>query len=331
MAVKKIAILTSGGDAPGMNACIRAVTLAAANDKIEVIGFRHGYNGLLENEWKPLTTASVHNLIQRGGTILHSARCEKFKQPEQIKLAGQVLEKNDLDGLIIVGGNGSFMGALALQDIWDRPVIGIPGTIDNDVAGTDYTVGYHTAIQTAVESLDKVRDTADAFERIFIVDVMGREAGFIALNSAIAAGADHVLLPETFTTADKELAKILDKLEKRRSNVANASHIIVVTENIWPGGLNNLAQALQDKTGVDARILTLGHVQRGGSPDWHDRVLATKLGTYAVQLIQEGRKGVMAGIRHRYPAAIPLDPSKVEMKALNDYSLLIQDKITLID
>ncbi|MEM0912363.1 MAG: 6-phosphofructokinase, partial [Pseudomonadota bacterium] len=250
--------------------------------------------------------------------------------PEQIKLAGQVLENHELDGLIVVGGNGSFLGALALQAVWNKPVIGIPGTIDNDVAGTDYTVGYHTAIQTAVESLDKVRDTADAFERIFVVDVMGREAGFIALNSAIGAGADHVLLPETFTTAEEELAKILDKLEKRRSNIANASHIIVITENLWPNGLNDLADSLQSAAGVDVRILTLGHVQRGGSPNWHDRVLATKLGTYAVQLVNEGQRGVMSGIQHRYPAAIPLDPSKVERKALNDYSLLIQDKITLL-
>ncbi len=330
MAIKKIAVLTSGGDAPGMNACIRAVCLAAISVGADVIGYKYGYNGLLKQEYIPLDQYVVRNLLQRGGTILHSARCEKFKHPEQIELAAKHLEDINVDGLVVVGGDGSFRGAKKLQAVWDKPVIGVPGTIDNDITGTDYTVGYHTAIQTAVESLDKVRDTAEAFERIFVVDVMGREAGYIALNSAISAGADHVLLPETFTSAAEELVKILDKLDKRRKNRANKSHIIVITENLWPGGLNVLADSLQAESGVDVRILTLGHVQRGGSPVWQDRLLATKLGTYAVELIQQNEKGMMSAISHRLPAAIPLSDDTLTRKELNTYSMKIRDEITLL-
>ncbi|MFC3120089.1 ATP-dependent 6-phosphofructokinase [Agaribacter flavus] len=330
MAIKKIAVLTSGGDAPGMNACIRAVSLAAIGAGAEVIGYKYGYNGLLKQEYIHLDPYAVRNLLQRGGTVLHSARCEKFKQTDQLHIAAQHLNDAGVDGLVVVGGDGSFKGAERLQSIWDKPIVGVPGTIDNDVAGTDYTVGYHTAIQTAVESLDKVRDTAEAFERIFVVDVMGREAGFIALNSAISAGADHVLLPETFTTAAEELVKILDKLDKRRKNRANKSHIIVVTENLWPGGLNVLADSLQAESGVDVRILTLGHVQRGGSPVWQDRLLATKLGTYAVEIIKQGQKGMMSAINHRLPAAVPLNDVSIERKELNSYSMQIRDEISLL-
>jgi len=300
MSVKKIAVLTSGGDAPGMNACIRAVYLAARNEGISVIGYQHGYNGLLKQDYIFFEHNDIRNLIQRGGTVLYSARCEKFKIEEHRDKAVAHLNEAEVDGLIVIGGNGSFKGAELLQSKWDKPVIGVPGTIDNDIAGTDYTIGYHTAIQTAVESIDKVRDTADAFERIFIVDVMGRDAGFIALNSAIAGGADHVILPETFDSAAGELVKILDKLDKRRKNHANSSHIIVITENLWPGGLNILCDSLQSETGVDTRILTIGHVQRGGSPVWQDRILASKLGSYAVEMVLNDERGRMAGIRHRY-------------------------------
>jgi 6-phosphofructokinase 1 len=330
MRVKKIAVLTSGGDAPGMNACIRAVFLAARNEGIEVIGYQHGYNGLLKQDYVEFVHKDIRNLIQRGGTALYSARCDKFKQDEHQAKAAQNLNEAGVDGLIVIGGNGSFKGAEMLQAIWDKPVVGVPGTIDNDIAGTDYTIGYHTAIQTAVESIDKVRDTADAFERIFIVDVMGRDAGFIALNSAIAGGADHVVLPETFESAADELVRILDKLDQRRKNHANSSHIIVITENLWPGGLNILCDSLQTETGVETRTLTLGHVQRGGSPVWQDRVLASKLGTFAVKMIMNDERGRMAGIRHRYPVSVPLENSREDRKPLNDYSLSMMDKITLL-
>lgn len=330
MSVNKIAVLTSGGDAPGMNACVRAVFLAAQSAGIEVLGYQHGYNGLLKQEYIELQHKDIRNLIQRGGTVLYSARCEKFMHEQHRAVAAKNLTAAGVDGLVVIGGDGSFKGAQQLQKIWDKPVVGVPGTIDNDVAGTDYTIGYHTAIQTAVESIDKVRDTADAFERIFIVDVMGRNAGFIALNSAIAGGADHVILPETFESAATELVKILDKLDQRRKNHANSSHIIIITENLWPGGLNILCDSLQSETGVETRTLTLGHVQRGGSPVWQDRVLASKLGTYAVDMILRGERACMAGIRHRYPESVPLENTQENRKPLNHYSLQMLEKIALL-
>jgi 6-phosphofructokinase 1 len=313
-----------------MNACIRATYLAARNEGIDVIGYQHGYNGLIKQDFVEFAHRDIRNLIQRGGTVLYSARCEKFKKDEYRVKAAKHLDEAGVDGLVVIGGDGSFKGAEMLQQVWDKPVVGVPGTIDNDIAGTDYTIGYHTAIQTAVESIDKVRDTADAFERIFIVDVMGRHAGFIALNSAIAGGADHVILPETFESAGDELVRILDKLDKRRKNHANSSHIIVVTENLWPGGLNILCQSIQKETGLETRILTLGHVQRGGSPVWQDRVLASKLGTFAVEMIMNDERGRMAGIRHRYPESVPLENSREDRKPLNHYSMSMLDKITLL-
>jgi 6-phosphofructokinase 1 len=329
MSLKKIAVLTSGGDAPGMNACIRSICLTAQNLDIEVVGYKSGYIGLLKQDHTSLKSVDTYNLLQRGGTVLYSARCEKFKQDEYLKKAAQNLDQNEVDGLIVIGGNGTFKGAQRLQQFWDKPVIGCPGTIDNDIAGTDYTIGYHTAIQTAVESIDKVRDTAESFERIFLVDVMGREAGFIALNSAISSGADHVILPETFTSAAEELMNILDRLTKSRARRANASHIIVVTENLWPGGLNVLQQSLHSETGIDVRILTLGHVQRGGSPVWQDRLLATKLGNYAVQAMLRGEKGIMAGVKSAVPVSVAFATIDEQEKKLNPYSMEMLDTITL--
>lgn len=328
MPINKIAILTSGGDAPGMNACIRAICLACEHKGIETIGYKYGFNGLLKQDWRQLSAADVYNLIQRGGTLLHSARCEKFKTEEGAVLAAKHLKENEVDALIIVGGNGSFKGAEYLQNFWENPIIGIPATIDNDISGTDFTIGFHTAIQTAVESIDKVRDTAEAFERIFLVEVMGRNAGYIALDSAICSGSDHVLLPELFTSAAQELVKILDKLESRRKNKANSSHIIIITENLWPGGLNILADSLTSETGFDVRVLTLGHVQRGGSPVSKDRMLATRLGTYAVESILKGKTGVMVGETHTKPVLVELEATRTKVKHLNHYSVDILDKIT---
>ena len=330
MSLNKIAVITSGGDAPGMNACIRAICLAAEAHNIEVLGYKSGYIGLLKQDYIPLHSSVVYNLIQRGGTLLHSARCEKFKHDEHILHAIDNLNANNIDGLIVIGGDGSFKGAARLQAFWNKPVIGVPGTIDNDIAGTDFTIGYHTAIQTAVESLDKVRDTAEAFERIFLVDVMGRSAGYIALNSAISSGADHVLLPETFTSAEQELVKIIDKLDKRRRHRANSSHIIVLTENIWPGGLAVLQASLQAQTNIDVRILSLGHVQRGGSPVWQDRLLATKLGDYAIQAMTNGEKGIMVGIKSSLPISLPFETLGGLKKPLNRYSMQMLDSITLL-
>jgi 6-phosphofructokinase 1 len=330
MAVKKIGILTSGGDAPGMNACIRAICLTAEHAGIKTVGYKHGYNGLLNQEYIELDPTRVYNLIQRGGTILYSARCDKFKQDNFVEVAAQNLDLNEVDALIVIGGNGSFKGAAKLQSIWNKPVVGVPGTIDNDIAGTDFTIGYHTAIQTAVESIDKVRDTAEAFERIFLVEVMGNKAGFIALNSAVAAGCDHVLVPELFTTAGEELVKIIDKLDSRRKNKKFASHVITVTENLWPGGLNVLADSLASETGVDVRVLTLGHVQRGGSPSSEDRLLATRMGTFAVKCCIDRLMNMMVAEAQEKPIAVPIERSWLEKKELNDYTVEILNKITLL-
>lgn len=328
MPIKKIAVLTSGGDAPGMNACLRAICLACEHEGIDSIGYKHGYNGLLKQEWRPLIAADMYNLIQRGGTILYSARCDKFKTLEGAQLAAKNLDDNGIDALIVVGGDGSFKGIEHLLTVWNKPVVGIPATIDNDIAGTDFTIGFHTAIQTAVESIDKVRDTAEALERIFLVEVMGREAGFIALDSAISSGSDHVLVPELFTSAGEELIRILDKLDARRKNNANSSHIIIITENLWPGGLNVLADSLVSETGLDVRVLTLGHVQRGGSPVSKDRMLATRLGTYAVDSILNGASGVMVGETHTRPVLVDLATTRTTVKNLNRYSVEMLDKIT---
>lgn len=330
MTIKKIAVLTSGGDAPGMNACIRAICLTAQHAGIETVGYKHGYNGLLNQDFITLDPKRVYNLIKRGGTILYSARCEKFKQDQHAQSAAKNLDANDIDALIVIGGNGSFKGADHLQRFWSKPIIGVPGTIDNDIAGTDYTIGYRTAIQTAVDSIDKVRDTAEAFERIFLVEVMGNKAGFIALHSAIASGCDHVIVPERFTSAGEELVKIIDKLESRRKNKKYASHIITVTEKVWPGGLNVLADSLASETGIDVRVLTLGHVQRGGAPSGEDRVLATRLGTYAVQCCLEGKTSVMVAEQQEMPIALPIEKSWLEKKVLNSHTVDMLDKITLL-
>jgi 6-phosphofructokinase 1 len=328
MPINKIAILTSGGDAPGMNACLRAICLACEHEGIETIGYKYGFNSLLKQEWRSLISADMYNLIQRGGTILNSARCEKFKTDEGALRAAKNLDENEVDALIVVGGNGSFKGAEHLQQFWDKPVIGIPATIDNDIAGTDFTIGFHTAIQTAVESIDKVRDTAEAFERIFLVEVMGRDAGFIALDSAICSGSDLVLVPELFTSAGEELVRILDKLDAGHKNNASSSHIIIVTENLWPGGLSVLADSLVSETGFDVRVLTLGHIQRGGSPVSKDRMLATRLGTYAVESILKGENGVMVGETHTKPVLVNLAMTRTTTKNLNRYSVEILEKIT---
>ncbi|MBF7072717.1 ATP-dependent 6-phosphofructokinase [Glaciecola sp. MH2013] len=328
MSINKIAVLTSGGDAPGMNACIRAICLACEHEGIKTLGYNHGFNGLLTQESRNLHASDVHNLIQRGGTILYSARCEKFKSLEGVQLAADNLDKQEVDALIIIGGNGSFLGGEHLQKVWKKPVIGVPGTIDNDIAGTDFTIGFHTAIQTAVESIDKVRDTAEAFERIFLVEVMGREAGNLALDSAISSGSDHVLVPELFSSAAEELVGILDKLAIRKRNKTNPSHIIIVTENLWPGGIHVLADSLTAETGFDVRVLTLGHVQRGGSPVSKDRLLATRLGTFAVESILNGAKGMMVGESHTKPVLVGLEESRSLKKGLNSYSVDILEKIT---
>lgn len=325
--MKRIAVLTSGGDAPGMNACIRAVVLAAEHYQLEVIGYRHGYNGLLEQEYKIMTSESVSNIIQRGGTILRSARCLSFKSEESAKKAAANLDELEIDALLVIGGDGSFRGAHHLSKFWSKQIIGLPGTIDNDIAGTDATIGYFTAIETALESVDKVRDTADAFERIFLVEVMGRHAGFIGLSAAIGAGADQVLLPEINSDNEMALHNIVQHIETARKIRGNCSYIVVVAENLWPGGVTNLAETLTQQMGIECRPVILGHVQRGGSPVTQDRLLATKLGAYAVEAALAGKSNIMVGEQNQQLVDVPLPKTWESHKPLDPYLVKIQTEL----
>ena len=315
---KRVAILTSGGDAPGMNACIRAAIIACQKAGYTLLGYKHGYNGLLQQEYISLSLDSTHNLIQQGGTILHSARCKEFMHEEGLLKAAHNLKKAHIDSLIVIGGDGSFKGAAKLSEHWDGQIIGIPGTIDNDIAGTDATIGYFTAIDTAMSSIDKVRDTADAFERIFLVEVMGRNAGFLALNAALSSAADYVIVPEFFSSAESEIEKLVSQINAQRTLKGPVSFIVVVAENIWPNGLAGLTDALQQRNLQDVRPVTLGHVQRGGSPVAQDRLLATTLGEAAIRLVGKEISNVMVGEVNQRPVTVPLSETWKNTKPLNE-------------
>src|SRR6201993_4677429 len=259
--MKKLALLTSGGDAPGMNACIRAVVRTALHQNIEVVGFRHGYEGLIHDENIHLTHKSVANIIQRGGTILKTSRSQRFKTDEGLQLAANHLKKHNVDGLVVIGGDGTFSGAIALSSKIDIPIVGCPGTIDNDLVGTDFTIGYDTAINTVIDAVDKIRDTAESHDRVFIVEVMGRDAGLIALRSGIGAGAEAILMPETPTHMDD----LVSRLERGSRN--KSSKIVIVSEHESAGGAFAVAEKVKEKLPFyDTRVTILGHIQRGGNP-----------------------------------------------------------------
>lgn len=319
--MKKVAILTSGGDAPGMNAAIRAIVLACERENIEVIGYKYGYNGLLANNTKSLNALTVHNQIQQGGTLLHSGRCLEFKLDSNAQLAASNLDKAAVDGLIVIGGDGSFRGAEHLSKHWSGNVVGIPGTIDNDIAGTDASIGFYTAVQTAVESIDKVRDTADAFERLFLVEVMGRQAGFLALHAAMASASNYVVLPELFESEEQTLNEIQHQFTLRKAHVGHASFVVVIAENVWPGGTDALCSSLAKKIDIDVRPVILGHVQRGGSPVSEDRILATKLGNHAVESLSKGKSGVMMGEQKGVIVSAPLSTSWSHKKEISNQDL----------
>lgn len=325
--MKRIAVLTSGGDAPGMNACIRAIVLTAEHYDIEVIGYRHGYNGLLNQEFKKMNRDVVSNIMQAGGTVLRSARCLEFKTNKAGEQAAHNLDELEIDALLVIGGDGSFRGAHHLSRFWDKQIIALPGTIDNDISGTDATIGYFTAIETALSSIDKVRDTADAFERIFLVEVMGRHAGFIGLSAAVSSGADQVLLPELTKDSASALQSVVYHIETARKLRGNTSYIIVVAENLWPGGVTALAEVLTKEIGTDCRPVILGHVQRGGSPVTQDRLLATKLGAYAVEAAIEGKTGIMIGECNHQLVDVPIADTWTNQKELDPYLVKIQTQL----
>ncbi len=314
--MKKVGVLTSGGDAPGMNACIRAVVRCAARYKLEVIGIQRGYYGLLEKDFIGLTPRSVANTIQRGGTFLGSARCEEMKTEEGINKAVQVLRKEGIEGLIPIGGDGTFRGGVALTKAGDIKVIGIPATIDNDVYGTDYAIGFDTAVNTALEAIDKIRDTAGSLQRLFFVEVMGRDRGFIALDVGIAGGAEDILIPETKTEIEQLCLNIRRNFKKGKK-----SNIVVVAEGDEAGGVFPIAVEVGERLRLDYRVCVLGHVQRGGSPTARDRILASKLGAAAVDALAEGKSGFMIGESNGEIALVPLEETYTRKKAM-DSSLL---------
>ncbi len=277
---KTIGILTSGGDSPGMNAAVRAVTRAAISKGMKVIGIERGYNGLINGETRELGARDVSDIIQRGGTILYTARCKEFREEAGVLKAKQRCLDLGLDGIVVIGGDGSFRGAADLS-AKGIPCVGLPGTIDNDIQCTDYTIGYDTAMNTVVEMVDKIRDTAQSHDRCSIVEVMGRGAGYIALNTGIAVGAIAVVIPEKTITTDE----IVERIEKSRAS-GKQHYIIVVSEAI--GNSEALAKEIQERTGIESRATILGHVQRGGSPTLRDRVAASRMGAYAVDLLEKG-------------------------------------------
>lgn len=299
---KTVAILTSGGDAPGMNAATRAMVRVGISEGLTILGARRGYEGLIHDDFVPMNLRSVSNIIQRGGTILHTARSEEFRTREGLAKAARNLEKRGVSTLIANGGDGTFHGLVDLAKLWDGDVIGVPGTIDNDLYGTDYTIGYDTAINTALEAIDRIRDTAESHDRFFLVEVMGRWAGHIALDVAIAGGAEHVVLPES----DESLENIARMLENGRER-GKTSGVVVVSERGEEGGVYEIARQLTKSGKRKYRITVLGHIQRGGSPTARDRILATKLGAYSAKLVAQGQSGVMAGERGDSLVAVPLE------------------------
>ncbi len=298
--IECIGILTSGGDAPGMNAAIRAVTRAAIANNFRVMGIYRGYEGLINDEVQEFTTENVSNIIQRGGTILKTARSKDFMTPDGRKRAFDVMQRHKIDALIVIGGNGSLSGARTFAQEFDVPCIGLPGTIDNDLNGTDATIGYDTTLNTIMECVDKIRDTATSHERIFFVECMGRDAGFLAQNSAIAAGAEAAIIPEDSTGADQ-----LEHFVGRGIRKSKSSSIVIVSESPKCGAMYYADRVRKEYPQYDVRVSILGHMQRGGSPTAYDRVLASRLGVGAIQALLEGQRNVMVGIRNDEIVYVP--------------------------
>jgi len=290
--IDSIAVFTSGGDSPGMNACIRAVVRTGLFNGFSVYGIHHGYNGMISGEIEKMEASSVANIIQRGGTILKTARSNAFLTPEGRATAYENLKKHNIDAIVAIGGDGTFTGAsVFMEEHPDISIVGCPGTIDNDLSGTDFTIGFDTAINTVIDAVDKIRDTAASHDRLFFIEVMGRDSGLIALHTGIGAGSEAILIPETKTYVDR----LIEKLE-RGNRRQKTSHIVIVAEGDDSGGAYKLADLVKEKfPQFDIRVSVLGHVQRGGNPSCADRVLASRLGYEAVEALSRGRKGIMIG------------------------------------
>ena len=290
--IKRIGVFTSGGDAPGMNACIRSVVRTALYNKLLVTGIQQGYQGMIANQFFDMNSRSVSNIIQLGGTVLKTARCLEFQTPEGRKLAYDNIKAAGIDALVGIGGDGTFRGIEVFSREYDIPVVGIPGTIDNDLYGSDFTLGFDTACNTVIEAIDKIRDTAASHDRLFFVEVMGRDSGCIALNAGIAGGAEAILLPETDTAIDELIIQLESAAEGKKS-----STIVIVAEGDQNGGAYNVAKRVKDKFDFyDTKVTILGHLQRGGSPSCFDRVLASRLGFSAVNLLLQGKSRLVVGV-----------------------------------
>lgn len=300
--MKKIGVYTSGGDAPGMNAAIRAVVRMGIARNLEVIGITQGYIGMIEGNMQPMLPRDVANIIQRGGTVLKTGRCLDFIKPEFRKKAADNLRIAGVEGLVCIGGDGSFRGAHALWQEHRIPVIGIPGTIDNDIFGSDNTIGFDTAVNTALDAIDKIRDTAASHDRLFIIEVMGRNSGHIASWVGLAGGAEDIFTPDANTTVDKAVERIKESVQRGKT-----SSIIIAAEGQKPGRAYDLSEAIRKKTGLDAKVCILGHLQRGGSPTASDRVLASRMGGAAVEALLRGDSDIMIGTEGASLVSVPLE------------------------
>lgn len=311
--VKCIGILTSGGDSPGMNAAIRAVTRTAIYNNIRVKAIYRGYKGLIAGDIKEFQTQSVSNIIRQGGTVLKTARSKEFLTPEGRRKAYEVIQAEEIDALVVLGGDGTFRGAKAFGQEFNFPIVGVPCTIDNDLYGTDYTIGYDTALNTIIEAVDKIRDTATSHDRLFFIEVMGRDAGFLALNSALASGAEAAIIPEIKTDVD-QLERLIDNGLRKSKN----SSIVIVAESETTGGALGIAERLKkDHPEYDSRVTILGHIQRGGSPSASDRILASRLGAAAVDALMDEQRSVMVGVINDKVISVPFNKATKNEKEVN--------------
>ncbi|MDR1673234.1 MAG: 6-phosphofructokinase [Bacteroidales bacterium] len=321
--IKRIGVLTSGGDAPGMNAAIRAVTRAGINNNLKVFGIRQGYEGMIEGDIIPMDSETVSGIIQKGGTFLLTARSKRFREPEGRQEAYNQLKKNEIDAVVVIGGDGSFTGATIMSDEYDIPFVGIPGTIDNDLYGTDYTIGYDTALNTVVEAVDKIRDTASSHNRIFFVEVMGHEAGFLAINSGIACGAEIIMIPEEKNPIDKARKFLAERARK------NKSSIILVAEGLDDGSAMQIAEILKPEfPHFDIRVSILGHIQRGGSPSAKDRIIASRMGSAAVEALLDNQKSIMIGVVNDEIVQVPLNKTIKLHKGIDEGLISLAEGIS---
>ncbi len=322
MRIKKIAVLTSGGDAPGMNAAIRAVVRSAIFHGIAVVGIHHGYQGMINAEFEKLESKDVRNVIQRGGTILRSARSKEFQTEEGRQKAYENLKKENIDAVVVIGGDGTFQGAGIFSQEHNLPFVGIPGTIDNDMFGTDFTIGFDTALNTIVQAIDRIKDTANAHDRLFLIEVMGRDAGFIALQSGIATGAEGILIPER----DGQVDGLLKYLEANQKT----SNIVVVAEGEKEGSIDELATLIRSKLpNYDTRTTILGHIQRGGAPSAFDRFLASRLGAAAVEALRDNQRSVMMGYKNHEVVHVPFNKTIKGHRNINQKLLIVADILNI--